>query len=155
MEYDEESKIEKIRYGIKCDEGNTVNNEEYSNLERGNTKEGGIVKGVLNLNDLIGEPQADKEIPTIEQYYTDIQLKEESAMAEEQLKREEEKKIDEPVDLTYAESNYYYPVKERRVSYKRTFGVTDSRKRDIDRMVTIGLFVLCGILGVISFILSH
>jgi hypothetical protein len=154
MEYGE-SKIEKIRYGIKRDECDTYNNEENGDLERGNVTEGGIVKGVLNLNDLIDEPQADKEIPTIEQYYTDIKLKEQAVIEEELIKREEEKKIEEPVDLTYAESNYYYPVKERRVSYKRTFGITDSRKRDLDRIITIGLFALCGILGVISFILSH
>ena len=154
MEYGQ-SKIEKIRYGIKRDEGDTFNNEENGNLERGNVTEGGIVKGVLNLNDLIDEPQADIEIPTIEQYYTDIQLKEEAAMAEEQLKREEEKKIDEPVDLTYAEADYYFPNKEKRVSYRRTFGVTASRKRDLDRKISIGLLVLCGVLSIISFIISH
>lgn len=112
-----------------------------------------INKDIRHL-DFMKEPEAEKEIPTIEQYYIDQEKKKELARLEQEKAKEEEKKIEEPVDLSEADAEFIFTVPERRVSYRRTFGITKSRKRDINKYTTIALLTLTGILALISFLIN-
>ncbi|MGI6702356.1 MAG: hypothetical protein ACOX3U_07885 [Christensenellales bacterium] len=120
---------------------------DFSSLKKG-------IRKNLNYIEYLNAPES-AEIPSIDEYYEEQKRKKLEAEAEEIRKREEEKKIEEPVDLTYTENKEYMPIVERRVSYRRTFGITASRKKDIDKYTTIGLLTLCGILAIVSFVLSN
>lgn len=94
------------------------------------------------------------DLESIDDYKTKVQEKKRKARLEEERKKKEAQKIDTPVDLSGVNTNFYEALPEKRVNFKRTFGVSNTRKKKIEKITTIIIFIIFGILITITAILS-
>lgn len=96
--------------------------------------------------DVFELPYNEDNMKSIDDFQKEIKIKEEEKIIELMKEKEQENVIDEPIDLTKNEDMIdFMDDIERRVSYKRTFGITESRKHQIEKISTIGAIVLFGL----------
>lgn len=123
----------------------TINDQQH----RDNCK---IVKNI-NSSDYIEFNSDVKDLKSIDDYEQEIIDMKEQARLDEILRRERQREIViETINL--ADADVFVPISERRVSYRRTFGITDSKRRDIEKYTTIALLGLTGFLALVSFLIS-
>lgn len=105
-------------------------------------------------SDYIDDKGFTTENKTIEQFRQDIQKEQEKLKQQKELEKQEMNKIEEPLDLSECEIDIFAPKFERKVSFRRTFGITESKRRNFKKIATIILLIISAILFLVSFYLS-